>query len=184
MSNRTVVNRDGSHLVVRLYEAISQFPEGLTGADCYELFPTEGNRNAVFSALSAMAKCGVLRINGKRPSAKTGKRVSVYVTGKPVSEFSWLLKNRRTVKPTEAGLQMRLDAAHATIKELDAWKADAIARFPDLAVEPALIAARKKVAALFHSEGDKVKANAVLTGLHDATPIVRLAAALIDEMAP
>jgi len=182
------INPTGQPLVNRLYDAIAQFPEGLTCAELYDLFPDEGYKNAVFAAISAMAKCGVLKRHGERTSPKSGRLVSVYITAKPMSEFRWITggaKSKGNVRnlPTPPAIAARLDEANATIATLEAWKADAIKRFPDLAVDPAIITARKKVAALYRADGDNMKASAVIAGQHDHTPIMRAVASVIEDMA-
>lgn len=170
----------GNSFPKRVYDVIKQFPEGLIAAEIASLFPDEGGtKNLVFSTLNNMKGRKLIKVIGKRVSAETGYKCAVYGVDRAYDE------SPRSVSrvPTNKGLQARLDAANAKIAELEAWKSEAIQRFPDLAVGPALVAARKKVAAMFRSEGDSMKADAVMKGQHDNTPIVRLAASLIEEMA-
>lgn len=75
--------------------------------------------------------------------------------------------------PTATGLQARLDEATAKIAELEEWKADAIKRFPDLAVPPLVITAREIVAKRLKANGDPNGAHDVLAGRRDHTPLVQ-----------
>lgn len=58
----------------------------------------------------------------------------------------------------------------AKVAELEAWKSQAIARFPDLAVEPSVLRARQLVAKRF-TNGE---AQAILRGDWDAKPIMQV----------
>lgn len=57
------------------------------------------------------------------------------------------------------------------LAELRAWKADAIARYPDLGVKPVVLEARKIVADVFGKE----KRDAIMRGEHDAGPAMKVA---------
>lgn len=181
----TVINIKGKPLVNRLYDAIGQFPEGLVSAECYDLFPEEAGDNKIHAALSAMARCGVLKRDGKRTSPKTGKLSFIYKVDGPLSKFSWVEGTRpqSSKPPTDKGLKFRLDQALAKIEELAKWKEDAVARFPDLAVPPSIVTARAKVAAIYRADGDELKAAAIEAGKHDNTPILRAAASIIEDLA-
>lgn len=175
-------NRDGRPLAPRVLDVLAQFNEGLLAAETKELFPGEGNPNAVPAALSLLKAAGAVKVIGKRVSPLSGKLCSVFAaTGKPLAEPVRSSPTRKA--PTSIGMVARLDAANAKVAELEEWKADAIKRFPDLAVDPAVIQARKRVAAMFRSDGDSMKADAALSGQMDNTPIMRAVTATIEDLA-
>lgn len=59
------------------------------------------------------------------------------------------------------------------------WKADAIARYPDLAVDPVVLKARQMVAAEI-GDSDKASRDAVLAGQRDGTLQMRVAVKLLE----
>jgi len=174
-------NRDGRPLAPRVLDVLAQFNEGLLASEAKELFPNEGNPNAVYAALSLLKSQGAVKVTGKRISPLSGKLSSVFAaTGKPAIELG---RARPRKSPTNIGMVARLDAANSKIAALEAWQADAIKRFPDLAVDPAVIQARKRVAAMFRADGDSMKADAALSGQMDNTPIMRAVTATIEDLA-
>lgn len=75
----------------------------------------------------------------------------------------------RMRQPTDAGLKARLDEATSKIEALEKWKADAIARFPELGVDPLVLQARAIVAKILRANGDNTAASRVLSGDRDST---------------
>lgn len=120
----------------QLNDTLSKFPEGLTASDLKSLLPN-GGPNAVSAALYELKRVGAIKVIGKEDCAIRGKirTVSIYAsTGK---SYTAKPKPMRRATPTNAGLQARLDAVNSRIRELEAWKADAEARFPELKIKPA-----------------------------------------------
>lgn len=75
-------------------------------------------------------------------------------------------------KVTDSGMAARLDIANKLVTELQAWKVDAIARYPDLAVDPTIIEARKLVARVMRDAGDRSGAEDVMSGRRDKSVAV------------
>lgn len=88
---------------------------------------------------------------------------------------------RKVTQPTEAGLQAQVEALKARVAELEAWRADAIARFPDLDVDPVVLEARKIVAKELRDGGDSVMAEQVLAGHKDTTLPMRATVAALSR---
>lgn len=76
---------------------------------------------------------------------------------------------QRKPKLTDNGMAARLDIANKLVSELQAWKVDAIARYPDLAVDPTVIEARKILARVLRDIGDKHGSDEVMCGRRDTT---------------
>lgn len=169
-------------LMRRIHDVLKQFPEGLTSPEIKELFPDEGGPNTIHMTLHLMKQGGQVKVSGERKNPNTGSLCSVFHAGEMNNPVSWG-KPRKVSKPTDAGLAARLATAQAAIAELERWKADAIARFPDLGVDPAVVRARQHLAAMFRSDGDTIKAEQVLSGNMDRTPIMRSAVSLIEQLA-
>lgn len=84
----------------------------------------------------------------------------------------------RRRSPTErrvAGSAPDLASQEREISELRAWKAQAIARYPDLAVAPEILQARAHVADVYKDLGDKARAADVLAGGMDNSPVMLVA---------
>jgi hypothetical protein len=73
-----------------------------------------------------------------------------------------------------------LEVLHAEIAELKAWKVDAIARYPDLGVEPLILKARKIVANIYHKKLDTTRKADALAGRLDKTPIMEATVAALE----
>ena len=78
-----------------------------------------------------------------------------------------------TKKPTPAGIEARLAAALDTIAELEAWKADAMRRFPGLSVPATVLRAREIVAKRLAANGDRDGSQEVLKGHRDHTILIQ-----------
>lgn len=72
---------------------------------------------------------------------------------------------------------------YAELTELKAWKADAIARYPDLGVEPLILKARKIVANIYHAKMDTARKEDALKGRLDKTPIMEATVAALEMTA-
>ena len=167
-------------LPVRIYDALAQFPEGLVGAEIRELFPDEENPNAVYSTLNVLKMTGNVKVIGKRISPASGRAASVYgVTGVPYTPGRVVSRK----SPTSAGLQARLNEALSRLQELEAWKVAAVARFPELGVDPLMIEARKRVASILSAGGDVSGAEQVRAGNRDATAIVKAVFTTLQDLA-
>jgi len=73
-------------------------------------------------------------------------------------------------QPTKPLTNDAISELKAKVAELEAWKSQAIARYPDLAVDPAVLRARQLVAKRF-TNGE---AQAIMRGDWDAKPIMQV----------
>lgn len=87
----------------------------------------------------------------------------------------------RGKRQTDSGMQATIDALRAEVIELKQWKTDAIERFPELAVPPIMMRARKLVAKELEAAGDRNLAMQVMAGTKDGTLMVRVAVAALEE---
>jgi len=174
-------NLHGNSLTKRVFDVIAQFPEGIAAHEIKDLLPEDNVGNAIFGTISALKMGGKILTAAKRKNPVTDHWVAAYTINENWNAGAPIM---RKPAPAPIGIQANLDAAKATIAELQAWKAAAIARYPDLAVEPALLEARKRAAAVFKTDGDHLKATAIMAGKHDSTAIVRALFDAITEMQP
>lgn len=77
-------------------------------------------------------------------------------------------------------LECRIDKLKSDIAVLEAWKASAIAQHPELGVDPTVIEARRKVAAIFSGKGLELKAQLVLSGEMDSSDAMRAVVSLLS----
>lgn len=136
--------------------------EGFTAAELHEFFP-DVKQGSVSAILSKLYSEGDLR----RERVGKGFRYFYEEGAKPEAV------EHRQKRKTAAAVSHDLDAANEKIAELEAWKAHAIERFPDLAVRDVVIKARKIVADQLREGGDCRGANDVLNGQRDGTAILR-----------
>lgn len=133
-----------------MHQIVSQYP-GLTAAEIETLLDKPAG--TISNRLHAARKAGLIRAE---KTVELNKPLRYYpADGKPDAPF----KRSNTLQRKEA-----------RIKELEAWKADAIARFPELGVDPKLLAARRRLAE-FYSEADRA---AVLAGEFDNSIAMRV----------
>lgn len=84
--------------------------------------------------------------------------------------------------PSEAALHLRIKELEATIAELRVWKDAAISRYPDLAVSPIVLKARKLVAEELRAGGDPALAEQVSLGRKDDTLMMRVTIKALEEV--
>ena len=134
-----------------ILEIVRELP-GSTREEIAMLMPHE-RKNSVFRHISHLMKSNRIRAEKR---AKQG-------SGPGRAKSGYYLVPERTLKlvPRDNPLQAELD-------ELRAWKADAIARYPDLGVDPIVLEAREIVAGLV----DEKLAADVRSGRKDGCPIM------------
>lgn len=112
------------------------------------------------------------------PIARNGQPANVFFisdTGKPPMR-QYVGKNGTPADAVFADMKKR-------VAELEQWKVDAIARFPDLAVDPIVIRARKIVAAELRATGeagDCKFADEVMLGRRDSGLSMRLVIKMLE----
>jgi hypothetical protein len=144
-------------------EIVREMP-GVTSGQIVELMPHITKKQSVYAALNSQYLRGVIARDTVPPEGK----------GRPA--FAWKMNPDPAQKPpvrsvSSATSQKIVDTTvtslRAQIAELEAWKADAIGRYPDLAVDAIVLKARSIVAAELHDGGDFVGSEAVLAGHRD-----------------
>lgn len=108
---------------------------------------------------------------------QTTYRISANPTPVPVEPKV----KRKQQGPTNAGYEARITELKAQIAELEQWKADAISRFPDLAVSPMVVIARKLVADEVRKSGDNRLADEIIAGRNDNTMLMRVTLKALEE---
>ena len=79
-----------------------------------------------------------------------------------------------------------VDGLKQRIAELEQWKTTAIARFPDLGIDPIVLNARQIVSAELRStndSGDRNAADAIMAGQRDNVLAMRLVIKMLEEKA-
>lgn len=157
----------------RAYNVLKAFPEGLAHFEFIELLDGDLVNINASAVLSWFVTAGLAEKRGQRVNPKTGAPQSVYVpTGQSfrVRQQEKRLSSRGRKGPFEA-----------EVKELRKWKADAIARFPELAVDPIVLRARNRVASILREEGNIEKALMVEKGLLDDGELMRVVISVMKE---
>lgn len=166
-----------STITEEITAVIKELPE-ITAREIADLLPHVAT-GTISSVIYNMKNRGELIEGRKVMPFKNGQKKFPAYTINP--DPKPLARKMKLKVPTEAGLQARLDEANAKIAELEEWKAAAIARFPDLNVDPAIIKARKIVAAELKAAGDCNLAEQVLRGTKDETMLVKVTARALEE---
>lgn len=163
-----------------LREVIANLP-GITVHDMKELMP-HVNYSTLTARLQMLYLEGVvLREKVPNPISKGKGLKSVFSyklnpNPKPVPP----VQPMRNTTPSTAGLTARIDELTNTIKELKAWKANAIARYPDLDVDPIVLEARNIVASELDGS-DSILADQVRRGLKDSILPMRVTIAALSR---
>ena len=149
-----------------IYNMLSSFEEGLTSHELKLLLGADkiyGNPSAY---LSHMVKEGLAYKKGYRPNPDTNMKMTVYFTnGKPFSERKSMVKKSK-----------RLDQE---LIDLRTWKKNAIARFPELAIDPIVAKAREQVAKIYRDDGNDQKAQMVESGEMDEGDAMKVAISML-----
>lgn len=182
-----------------ILEVVRAMP-GATAHEIKELMPHRSG-SSVTSGISKLYKLGAVTCSEKVKRVKSNgglyyEAKYVLSDGEPPkykltngkSNFSSQPINNKKFggtgqrkRQTDVGLQATIDALRAEVIELKQWKADAIERFPELAVPPIMMRARKLVAKELEAAGDRNLAMQVMAGTKDGTLMVRVAVAALEE---
>lgn len=173
------------HNVVRdkVLETLTAFPN-ITTNEIVDLIP-ECTRVTLQSTISKLHKRGILMQGPYKVDTRgDGMKYSFRTYAVNPSAVKKLLapkKPKQASVLTDAGLNARLEELKAKVQELETWKEQAIERFPDLAVAPLLLKARKIVAEETRASGDGILANHIMAGHKDATMLVRVTLKALEE---
>ncbi len=123
-------------------EIIRELP-GLAAPEIHTLMP-HTPKSTVGSTLFKLKMQGYITVAGRKYITTEGKKRGVTKAYPTYQLSATPTPNVVPIKrkaPTEAGLNMQLKDLKDRITELEAWKREAIARYPDLAVAPAVLKA-------------------------------------------
>lgn len=155
---------------------------GVDASEIITLMP-HVSRATVYCALTKLKAEGVLIVDGKKQLKRSNGApywASKYVLNPSPNPTLNVIKMKRRV-PTEVGVNAQMQELKARIAELEAWKRDAIARYPDLAVAPVVLKARKIVADEVRAGGDRALADHIMAGHKDDTLMVRVTIKALEE---
>lgn len=162
--------------IVNEVEEIVREMGRVTALEVIQLMP-HVSRQQVYSRLSSLEAQGKIS-SEKIPDPKDDHRkVNCYSFGgtpKPVAA-------RARKVPTNQAQMVNAADYRAKIAELEKWKADAIARYPDLGVDPDVLAARKIVHRMVKEGGDKHMADQIIAGHKDEALMMRAVIAALAE---
>lgn len=189
----------------RVLECITDAP-GLTGAEIAELLSDLPN-TSVAAVLTKLAGQGeVMREPARTASQRATFRYTLNTdpAAKPAIKRYRPRKGKVTtiepqrgplpsveVKPvsgngsiktmSKASLRGRVAFLEQEVADLRAWKASALERYPDLAVDPLVLKARAIVAKVLCDRGDAEGAHQVKQGQRDGMPIMIATIAALNE---
>ncbi len=141
-------------------EIVANLP-GITRAEVIDLMPHEPKIN-IDRNLSYLTKNGRITRSAERPFKHYPPAHGVELPAPKVVPIA----------------SARIRELEATVADLQAWKAMALARFPDLAVEPIILQARRIAA-----EAAPEHADQIAKGLKDSSPIIRAVVMALAEVA-
>jgi hypothetical protein len=163
---------------VEVLNLIRELP-GITAREIYTFMP-DVPKGTVSSSVTTLKSRGLIVEDGKKV-LDTGSGPRPFPAYRESDNPLPPVKRLKLKKPTEAGLQARLDAANKLIEELQAWKADALRRFPELGVDPIVLRARSIVASALRAAGDPTLADLVTRGAKDETMLVKVTVKALEE---
>lgn len=140
--------------------------EGLTTRQLHEFFP-DLKYQAFSGKLSYAYGTGGLRREREGTSNMFRYWLDEGATPQPV------VSRKHLKQPTPLAVGQEVADLRAKIAELEAWKAEAIARYPTLAVPAVVLRAREIVAADLKEHLDPQGAEQVLQGRRDDTAVIR-----------
>ncbi len=157
------------------FDAFSAFAGGLACFEFIELMDSKEDKRCASARLSQFVKEGLAERRGLRRNPGTGLDCVAYIpTGRRFSER--ILEDR---DPRRKRRRPTTDE----LKTLRRWKADAIARFPELGVDPLILRARKQVASILRDEGSEAKAALVERGELDDGETMRIVLSIMRAAA-
>ena len=172
------INSD-NELRGEVLEIIREMP-GLTSTEIATLLPHR-NKITVATTVFRLKNEGIVETTDKKAIVgKDGKPKSVPIYTLSANPTPNVVKMKRKA-PTEAALHIQIKQLTTQIAELEAWNRDAIARYPDLAVAPTILKARKLVAEEVRAGGDHGLAEQIMAGSKDTTLMVRVAIKALEE---
>lgn len=140
----------------KILEAVRAMP-GSTSKEIAQL--TDIGVSSVSARLSVFVKRGLVR-------RESGKHYPG--DGKPI-----IPTKLRMTQGTKD--KMHISRLEQRVAELEAWQTEAIRRYPDLAVKPEILEARRVIAEVYTQKGDKQKVIEAMAGKLDETALMQVA---------
>ena len=162
------------HTHAAVLDTIKAFPDGILSGDVADLM-TGQSRTKTMNSIQTLVEWDCVSVEMTAGASSGRSRLLRYA--RPLSERVPSRWHKRTSAPARSvttAPEVVPQSARDRIAELEAWKAAAIARYPDLAVAPEVLEARNLVADMLREDGDKLGAAEVLAGRRDHTPLVRV----------
>lgn len=167
-----------------IIEAVKALP-GITSPEIVEL--TGMKRQEVTHHLAVMTAEGLLeRVTKMRtPNGKSGRRTmfAYSISQNPFPQPTVVVKPKvkAPTENVEAALRARISDLSAKLAEAEQWREDAIRRYPDLAVDPLVLKARKIVADIYRNKLDTTRESDAMAGRLDKSPIMEVALAALQS---
>lgn len=156
---------------------------GLAVRELAEFFP-DRPRSSISGRTSVMIARGDLRREWRpHPKAQKGVRGATKEGVLFISNGAPVPKPRKVSAPPSSAL---VDHLRAEVETLKAWRAEAIARYPDLAVDPLLLKARQIVAKAIKDKNEGGWADAyqqVISGQRDNSVAIVATLAALEQAA-
>lgn len=178
----TIYFHDGKSTGRReVLEAIREFP-GSTSRELHDVLPH----------IPLATLCGVISRLHSEGVLKYGVgRVITMANGRPKTQRTheidpdFLLKSprRKPSKKPSVLVDNRVRELEVQLAELKAWKEDAIARYPDLKVDPLVLRARQLVAEELRASDEPKMAEDVMAGYKDGSPLMRVTIRVLERSA-
>lgn len=146
------------------------------------LLMSHQTRSNVTARLSELEARGAIHSESVPDKVSPTGRVKVYryceIAPRPK------LVKRKLTKPTPIAMAYNETALRQRITELEAWKADAIKRYPDLAVAPEILKARAIALEMLAGERSHSELELIRIGQKDGTVLIRaIVRAFVQGMA-
>lgn len=164
-----------------ILEVVQNFPD-CTRSEVVGLLPHR-NPKSVAPMINELVRANKLTISGLRP---VPGKASVQTSRFNPDESSYRsvktgkTKKKKLPRPTEEGWKSRIQELESQVAELEAWKKDALSRYPALAVDPLVLRARE-IAARTYKASDPKHAQDIMVGKLDKTPIMMAVIAALEE---
>lgn len=154
----------------QLFDVFKTFPEGLAVHELATLADGINPPPKASALISFFVDQGLAVKSGRKINPATGNNVTIYApSGKNFADRVICSREPR---------RKRRGPFESEVKQLRAWKLAAIARFPELGIDPAIIKARTHVAKILRDEGNNAKAVMVELGELDGGEMMRAVADL------
>lgn len=151
----------------------------ITSREMYAYFPN-ATKSTVSSTIYNLKNKGVIVQTGKK-QLQTKKGPHSFPCFQLSDNPTPLVRQRKLKNPTEAGLRAQLEDLRNKLCELEAWKREALERYPDLGVDPMTLKARAIVAEQLRAVGDNNLADLVVAGKKDETLLVKVTVRALEE---